>query len=457
MRKARKEAFKSSSQVLKLQDELKSTRNTLRITQSGFDLEKQKLQRKEQERFEMEYKLIPLQEQVDQLKQRLKIAEEEREALKTNLKEEEVARIAAEGMIALPATESMDLDLMSSPRKAPSPQKTRAMFEVLEEDKENMGGVAKKASEARRLAEDLQREKIMREHAEEMVDFLRAECMFKCCGCRHASRSSQLLAVQLDTELATAVERIRTGMQHILAPQQSFDEGYGTQEEAHAAAPAVSQMSDEFAAESQQTVPDTKEVAMNDADSAQPSRPESRHDTRSPGDQLLDEEEEWLSTSPPKREPHAPAEEQVQESTPALRPATPPQPIAQTSPSRLNQPSIRTVTTTTTVPMQFTPVSKPAKPAMDTCAIEDAENIPPTPSSAADLPFDREAALKMIEYRRGRAKSIANGHATPRKQMLEGVNGRRDISAPTLGQAVAASAGKVVGGSAPVGNFRGKR
>ncbi len=71
LRKARKEAFKSSSAVLKIQEELKSTRNTLRITQSGFELEKQKVQRKEQERFEMEYRLVPLQEEIENLKQKL--------------------------------------------------------------------------------------------------------------------------------------------------------------------------------------------------------------------------------------------------------------------------------------------------------------------------------------------------------------------------------------------------
>ena len=476
MRKARKEAFKSSSAVLKLQEELKSTRNSLRITQSGFDLEKQKLQRKEQERFEMEYQLIPLQEQVEKLRQRLEIADQEREALKTTLKEEEVAWIAAEGMIALPVSETMDLDLMSSPRKATSPQKHRGAFDVLEENKENMGAISRKVSESRRLAEELEREKMRREHAEEMINFLRLECNFRCCGCRGASRSGHQLAIALDAELAAALERIGAGMEHILTPPKSFDEGYGTQEEASqsAAAPTTSQMTDEIRAEpeSQQTAASENDIAMVDeADlsqtfgAASPSQngPAQHQPTenRSPGDQLLDEEEEWLSASPPKHaKPTPPAEEATINSIP-LRPSTPPPNghPSQQSPSR-NQPSIRTVTTTTTVPIQFTPISKPLKPfsipADPECAMEDAENIPPTPSTAAaleGLPFDREAALKMIEYRRGRAKSIANGHATPRKQMMEGVNGRRDISAPTLGQK-AEGAVKPIGGSA---SLRGRK
>lgn len=464
LHKVRKEAWKSSSRVVKLQEELKSTRNTLHITQSGFDLEKQKVQRKEQERFEMEYQLNPLQEQVEKLKQKLKIVEEEREALKTNLKEEEVARIAAEGLIALPVSEAMDWDLLSSPRKAPSPQKMRLMFDVLEEDKENLGASPRKVSEARRLVEELDRERTRRERVEEMVDFLRMECQFGCCGCRGASRSGHQLAVELDAELATAVERIRVGMQHILTPQRSFDEGYGTPEDGsqQAVVPVLDQL-EETQADSQSQKPTVTAIdtAMtDDVERSQTFDADSPSQNRSPGDQLLDEEEEWLSNSPPKpRQPTPPAQDIIVGAM-DLRPSTPPPQalLPQTSPFR-NQPSIRTVTTTTTVPMQFTPISKPVKPfsvPMDSeSAIEDAENIPPTPSTVAALeglpPFDREAALKMIEYRRGRAKSIADGHATPRKQMLEGVNGRRDISAPALGQKVQGAV-KPLGGSA-----RGRR
>jgi hypothetical protein len=92
--------------------------------------------------------------------------------------------------------------------------------------------------------------------------------------------------------------------------------------------------------------------------------------------------------------------------------------------------------------MHFTPVAKAYPPVFDP---ENLENIPPTPNSAilpdgSELPvFDRAAALAAIAYRRGRAKSIANGQATPRKQMMEGVKERRDISAPALGQAVKAT------------------
>lgn len=47
----------------------------------------------------------------------------------------------------------------------------------------------------------------------------------------------------------------------------------------------------------------------------------------------------------------------------------------------------------------------------------------------------RQQAIEQIRIRRGRARSIAAGALTPRKQMVDGAHGpglayRRDISAP---------------------------
>ena len=111
--------------------------------------------------------------------------------------------------------------------------------------------------------------------------------------------------------------------------------------------------------------------------------------------------------------------------------------------------------------MQFTPVSKYIPHLVTT---DDTENIPPHTeigvSSDNTMPaptFDRAAALAAIEYRRGRARSIANGHVTPRKQMVEGVKERRDISAPALGQNGAAEVTSLTKGTASVGRAMGKR
>lgn len=461
LRRARKEAFKSSSMVVKLQEELKSTRNSLRITQSGLDLEKQKVQRKEQERFEMEYRIIPLQEQLDKLHQKLQTVEQEREALKTTLKEEEVARVAAQGLIALPVSQDMDLDLLNSPRKQLSPQKFKLAFDP-EEDKENIRSPSKKSTEGKRLAEDLSRERMRREHAEEMIDFLRMECKFQCCACKTASRLDHDLAVDLDGELAMVLEKIRADMDDVLFVPVIADEVEELQMEEIQLGEVVTMETGVDAEDIVEITTEAMEVEETTGPSPRAGEEygstamEADHsvDMRSPDDQLHDEEEAAVPNPPqPQETASAPTILPQKLETPLPpAPSTPPRPHNRpdTTPFR-HQPSIRTVTTTTTVPMHFTPSLKTLPPVFD--SEEDIENIPPpTPSSAvlpdgSELPImDRAAALAAIEYRRGRAKSIANGQATPRKQMLEGVRERRDISAPVLGQVgQTRSAGKGVG------------
>jgi hypothetical protein len=102
---------------------------------------------------------------------------------------------------------------------------------------------------------------------------------------------------------------------------------------------------------------------------------------------------------------------------------------------------VRTVTTTTTIPITFTPVKPAAQPVQlprTPSTVGHAPSISqgtasPFPSRAlkADGTIDREAALELIRQRRGRAKSVALGQATPKRQMVQG-NVRRDISAPAL-------------------------
>ncbi|KAF2266481.1 hypothetical protein CC78DRAFT_531593 [Lojkania enalia] len=97
----------------------------------------------------------------------------------------------------------------------------------------------------------------------------------------------------------------------------------------------------------------------------------------------------------------------------------------------------RTITTTTTIPLHFspmTPVTKtadhPLTPSTIAHAPSDAQSNILGEIALNKLPFDREAALEAIRQRRGRARSMAAGHGTPRKQMMEGLKERRDISAP---------------------------
>ena len=198
--------------MLKLQEELKSARNTLKVTQQNLDLEKRKVQQKDQESFDAQYRLVALQEEVDKLNTHVKVVEDEREALKLTLKEEEVARIAAEGMIALPADSIDDTDiLMTSPRRR-SPAKLPVPFSS--ENKENIGVVGKKAPSDDRLEEQLDLERRKRLHAEELAEFLELECQFRCCRCRSHRHES---AFEISNDFALAMDRIRRDMKEVLA------------------------------------------------------------------------------------------------------------------------------------------------------------------------------------------------------------------------------------------------
>ncbi|KAK5110445.1 hypothetical protein LTR62_005796 [Meristemomyces frigidus] len=425
LRRARKEAYKSSSAVIKIQEELKSTRNSLRITHSGFEMEKQKVQRREQETFNAQYQLAGLQEELERLRAQLKIVAEEKEALKTTLKDEDVARVAAEGMIALPISPEDD-EPFSSPRKPI----VRSPFS---DDKENVGPGPRKAMESKRMEEELLNERRRREHAEEMVDFLQLECRFRCCRCRtrhhelelsmSAGLSEAMLDVmgnmkmvfghradEMDVEVHSGADRMDIEAKEIVQLELDLVEAEAKEKAAQ-----------------EEVIGGTEEAVLDPAVEAE---------STGHGENLL-AEEVMLAPHPT---PVAP-ETNEQPETMSVDLSSSNVEIPQQTASQRPHLAMRTITTTTTIPMHFTPI-KPIPPFRPTSfGQEDAENIPPTPTNLATDPetttptFDRAAALAAIEYRRGRAKSFAAGNLTPRKQMLEGVGtgGRRDISAPAIG------------------------
>jgi hypothetical protein len=465
--------------------------------QSGLDVEKQKVQHRERDTFNAQYQLAAVQEELDKLRAHLKIVEEEKDALKTSLKEEEVARMAAEGMIALPVShEDDDMDLLSSPTKRSSPKKKLLPSPLLLENKEN--STPRKVIENKRRQEELQHEQMRREHAEEMVEFLTMECKFRCCSCQSAAGRGEDHSVAVSEELAATLESIMEGMRAVLAPPGDLDQ------------PEQMQMDVETLKE--------EKVAVVDAP-VEPAADDGREAVQVQEEQVAEDDDRSMTMAAEdvqehleqqfQSEPEAEPQQTVEDETPVAPRPTPAvhqneQAALATEPEHTAPPtaadylpqtpphhhhdhhhhhahahSIRTITTTTRVPMHFTPLSKPHLLPFSN-PIEDAENIPPvldsTTASATitsfsshshahpqdqllstsapagksfEIPFDRAAALAAIEYRRGRAKSFAAGHMTPRKQVLEGLEGgggsgwaggihlgkdRRDISAPALGQ-----------------------
>lgn len=429
-------------------------------------------------------------EEVQALKYKLMLVEGERDALKTTLKEEEVLRIAAEGQIPLPAATSEEHTEFGSPMR--SPRKQRAP-ERDEDDKEN---VAPKriAVELRLMQSELTTEKRLRERAQDQIEFMKMECQFRCCSCRIAdSKGSGYVH---DGSYATEMERIKASVPNLTPP--ASDHGDDTMEgviikpeqaeDERPLTPPIEDISESTDQALDTTViinrmksatpeaellfspitgtfrsvssPVKASLSTNVVTPAKTSQPSllviselatgSSPWTPNANSTMPPVEVESRSTSRSTSRPHSRAELVVQKQCKnkssdiviredALLDSdeqdTEPQiPLVPSTPGPY---LTRTITTTTTIPLHFSPFTPAAK----------SGNAPMTPSTIAhapanaqtpvlgelsmnQLPFDRVAALEAIRERRGRARSMAVGHGTPQKQMMEGVKERRDISAP---------------------------
>jgi hypothetical protein len=455
VRKARKEAFKSASVVLKLQETLRDTQKRLQVSKIDHATDVQKADQFEQEATDAKCALMALQQDLGKLREQFAVLEQEKEALKTNLKEEEVARIAAEGQIALPSGHDDDSDLFTSPHKPSSPRKSQP--EPLSDDKENAGVVTKKMFDTRMLQEELEAERQKKVAAEELVEFLRMECAFKCCECKSAARHGRALRASMDEILADSIQKMKAEIASIMTPpaSETGEEPMDAEnthtsagaEESAATDPQETNPADEMDLEMGEDVPlpesdhnttttvdETPASVEDEATQARQSTPENDDsDITQPIPQHSDDTIEYTIHDEEPEVSHRTTTVPLKESPPS----TPPRAQLESELNDQIQRSVRTITTTTRIPMHFTPVSKPALlPAWE------QENTEPrkfgSTSSAGEvssLPFDREAALAAIAYRRGRAKSIANGTLTPPRQMVEGINlkSRRDVSAPVIG------------------------
>jgi hypothetical protein len=348
------------------------------------------------------------------------------------------------------------IDLFNSPRKSLSPRKQRSPS--FSDDKENVGVVTKKMVETRRLQEELDVERQKREAAEEMAEFLRMECAFQCCDCTSVARHGRAMRVSMDEILASSIQKMRSDIARILTPPASEKGEDDMEVETHSAeAETVETAASEQAEEESQPQAmdevmgeDPHNIPLPEGDSSmtmiadeapnhvEEKIPSASHSTDKDSEQV-DEQIPTQDTKDTEGEEETQSDTRQHEiSRPAITvplkdspPATPERAQQNRELDAQLQHSIRTITTTTRIPMHFTPVSKPSvltswgqENNAPECAVDDG----PLPAA---LPFDREAALAAIAYRRGRAKSIADGTHTPRKQMVD--LQRRDISAPVIG------------------------
>lgn len=359
------------------------------------EVQRRKVDTREQETFAVQYQLAGLQEEVQSLQQQKRIIEAERDALKTSLKEEEIARIAAEGKIALPV--SREGEEFASPKKS----------RVAEDDnfKENVDPQeGDQHGELEAARKELRMERRLRHRLDDQIHFMKMECQFQCCSCRVAERQG--------------VKFLHDGVSAKAAPPKASILDESDQEAATEGDndPFVDQAATTTAHQQQQfsLTPDDSEPLIKfspttgtfyKAPSPPKHNPTTQQRDQSPEPPSPPSPQHTLPTFPEDQPPTSPP------STPPPAPALPTHaPVCTPFPQIQTQTIIKT--TTTMVPLATTPAPAPLA-------------IPP---SALYSTMTREEALEQIRARRGRARSIASHQGTPRRVMVPVE--RRDISAP---------------------------
>ncbi|KAI4210853.1 MAG: hypothetical protein LQ351_006348 [Letrouitia transgressa] len=414
VRRARKEAFKSSSALVKMQEELKTARNRYTLMREEVEVQKRKVDNTEKEAFSMQYQLVALQEEAEGLKLQIKVLEEERDALKTNLKEEEVARIAAEGKIALPPSRD-GYDLVS-PKK-----RRRANRESLKENQDpdelDMEIEEEEIDQINVLKNELRIEKRLRSKADAQIDFMKMECQFGCCSCRLAERKGTVYVH--DGSLAAEMEKIATQIpnncptqepSNVLSTAESISPDLQETPHCYSSSPIRA---------SSLTGQDTANLINFSPSTA------TFHQLPSPVRKALPElfppEPQIFedSTAMPRAEtPMAASPNRflLEPLSPRAEPEKPKEPVPLTPrplpnlPSQAIQSTIRSVTCPGTTTTTMVPLAPP---------------MPFAPSRT----MSRDEALEQIRQRRGRARSIAAANRTPKKVTVE-IGERRDLSAP---------------------------
>lgn len=215
VRKARKEAFRAGSTVVKAQEELKYSRSELKTLRDQVQSEKEAKDKANQEAFERAYALAGLTEELQVLKDRLRSLETDNqsdvlEARAEEMRGESPTKRATLGdrrpgsctptPSKLRRSQLATLEPRASARKhSGTPQSARSstlgspvkMWIARQSScKENQDPTLADAEDdiLEELKGDLQWEQKLRKQAEEMVYFMKMECQFQRCSCRIAER-----------------------------------------------------------------------------------------------------------------------------------------------------------------------------------------------------------------------------------------------------------------------------
>ncbi|PHH60539.1 hypothetical protein CDD81_1586 [Ophiocordyceps australis] len=359
IRRARKENFKTQSTIVKLQEELKMARSEVKVRDQTIERQAQGMQAREKEASTAQCELAGLQQQLDEALERIKVVQDECEAYKTAVDKQEAKDEAKDE--ASPNC-SIAMDIASSDL--------------------DMEQLATHVLWARQRAD----------RAQEMVEFVQAECQMHCCPCSKSTpgqkRRRESLETPCDAQVQVVKSRKEPRRSTIFLPQQGIFRTLLQEQEApqtHARTPSLEPPAFALASQKRTSLQSLLNAPHGGA----------------------------LPTAPLPTMPDAVDEPPLPQS-PQMRPHT----------------SATLYTVTTTVPLRSHAhpadssfADKLRTPSANSAVSFDLHNPALTPT------MTRDEALAKIRERRGRVRS-AQAAATPAKA-VRGCN-RREVSAPAL-------------------------
>ena len=208
IRKARKEAFRAGSTVVKLQEELKHAKSEAKSLKEEVAAERDSKDRAKQEAFERAYALAGLTEELELLKEKFRALETENhssnlEVRAHQIRKEDFGRLSlVEGDLAFLNTPRRPKRAAAGSARSPAPERDEDLVEATPPKRPRLSEIEPVADDEQPAAEtapaevdedileDLKEELLFerrrRAAAEDMVHFMNIECQFERCSCRIA-------------------------------------------------------------------------------------------------------------------------------------------------------------------------------------------------------------------------------------------------------------------------------
>ncbi|KAE8380634.1 hypothetical protein BDV26DRAFT_257052 [Aspergillus bertholletiae] len=431
IRKARKEAFRAGSVLVKTQEELKQARSEAKGLKDEVQSEREEKEKAKQEAFERAYTLAGLMEEMEVLKGRLRTAEAKSQAdtLAARAKEMhkgDIGRLSlAEGDLAFLQTPTPRRPKRSAEESDNTPLESRFNHSVAQDTPPKRPRVSdvtprneiqtSNSPEANgdsiyELQMKLETEQQLRANAEGMIEFLKVECMFKRCACRIEEEREKSHA-QHTTEHATK----KHGN---LGEQTDKDEHTGAKPHIESP-PSIPKKS------SSQPIESAEELEKEDEE-----QPEETTITFSPATGTFHTIPSPVRRSPTKKLEHnivdfpqlvvenqstpkpqvtsQPAKYDVPWDETPFEPVHEIQALAPLSPARVRpSPSISDVPWDSEVPEQYQfEGSADAHDSIRRIPLRDESVEPDNLHGIPGTPIDREEALAQIRARRGRTNNM---------------------------------------------------